>query len=594
MSSLIALAKTQSDIDIAAYPDYNRYYATVQASVLVSVAVAQQLDLAVPETHVADHCSPDLEFLKGYIITKTDVADGFHHCSIDTHAGVNSISINVLSVPDDAELRVLQSTRNDTSGTLKFIQNNKAGLKGLMKLDKYVDDLEIRFGILVHVDPKNAEYVGKVIPRSAWPRVLQFFHSGPSVNHLGAAKVLDRMKKCVWWPSMEADVLRVCRSCVLCLNKRATPPPHVRPLQPLTSNYPNHIVSFDLFGPFLPTRNGNCYVEVCTDLFTKYVNLRPCKSAKAHDSAVTLRQWVTRNGPMTKFLTDRGPNYTSEVLREVARLFGIDKVFTTSGHKEANGQSERLVKTVTGMMVASWKDDTDWDENVDLYEFALNTSYHPAVDNVPYVLWFARAPAALIELEDRADKRAGAWRWLDRRAYAKNTLDLALKAVSRVRDVQQKVKMDMKRRHDEHLKFVDLRAGDLCYRYNEATPKRSENLPARRLHRHWVGPFFIVNIIGENAELRNPKTGECKLYHRNLCRRYVYPLAGLQLLGERRNAYLESVTGRRIIRGNVQFNCLWRSKDATELEWLDEEHVPSNLVEEFEERVHGATLAEGV
>ena len=108
----------------------------------------------------------------------------------------------------------------------------------------------------------------------------------------------------------------------------------------------------DLFGPFLPTRRGNCYVEVATDLFTKYVNFRPVPSAKAHDSAVTLRQWITRNGPMEKFLTDRGPNYTSEVLRELARLFDVSKVFTTSGHKEANGQAERVVKTVTGMMIA--------------------------------------------------------------------------------------------------------------------------------------------------------------------------------------------------------------------------------------------------
>ena len=105
---------------------------------------------------------------------------------------------------------------------------------------------------------------------------------------------------------------------------------------------------------------------MASDLFTRYVNLRPTKGAKALDSATTLRQWITRNGPMTKFLTDRGPNYTSEVLREVARLFGIDKVFTTAGHKEANGQAERLVKTVTGMMVASWENDTDWDENVGL------------------------------------------------------------------------------------------------------------------------------------------------------------------------------------------------------------------------------------
>ena len=506
-----------------------------------------------------------------------------------------SVPVLTLAVPDDNELRQLQASRQDTSGTLKYLQNDKAGPKGLMKLDKYVDDLEIRNDIMVHVDKSNPDYVGKVIPRTAWPRVLHYFHAGPTVNHLGAAKILDRMRRAVWWPSMEADVNRVCRACVLCLNKRSTTPPHVRPLQPVVSEYPNHIVAMDLFGPFLPTRRGNCYVEVATDLFTKFVSFRPTPSAKAQDSAATVRQWITRNGPMTKLLTDRGSNYTSEVLRELARLFDISKVFTTSGHKEANGQAERVVKTVTGMMIASWENDTDWDENVDLYEYALNTAYHPAIDNVPYALWFARLPTPLVELEDRADRRAGAWRWADRRAYAKCTLEESLKAVSRVREVQQKVKADMKRRHDERIKLVDLRVGDLCYRYNEATPVRSTNLPARRLHRHWTGPYFITKILGENAELLDAKSGVKKVYHRNLCVRYVYPLAGLQLLGERRNAYLESVVGRRTQRGgNLQYHCLWRSQDATELEWLDEADVPTYLAEEFESRADGATLAVGV
>ena len=625
LSSLVAKAQTLTTAEYEAYPGYNPRFAECPVSVLVSLAVAQQLDLAKFDIKDGFH-HVDLDFLEtpsarvaplgssGRITPFRPQSDpddarlSSHFSPAKSPTGhskdlsvsdrdANSVSTPVLTltVPDDDELRTLQATRQDTSGTLKYLQNDKVGLKGLMKLDKYVDELEIRFGLMVHVDKSNPEYVGKVIPRSAWPRVLHYFHSGPTVNHLGAAKILDRMKRCVWWPSMEADVERVCRACVLCLNKRATAPPHVRPLQPVVSEYPNHIVAMDLFGPFLPTRQGNCYVSVATDLFTKYVNLRPTPSAKAMDSAKTLRQWITRNGPMTKFLTDRGPNYTSEVLRELARLFDITKVFTTSGHKEANGQAERLVKTVTGMMVASWESDTDWDENVDLYEYALNTSYHPAVDNVPYVLWFARMPTPLVELEDRADRRAGAWRWADRRAYAKCTLDEALKAVARVREVQQKVKADMKRRHDDRIKLVDLRVGDLCYRYNEATPVRSTNLPARRLHRHWHGPFFVTKLVGENAELLDAKTGDKKLYHRNLCVRYVYPLAGLQLLGERRNAYLESVTGRRTQRGgNLQFNCLWRSKDATELEWLDEADVPTNLIEEFEKRTAGAALAVGV
>ena len=263
---------------------------------------------------------------------------------------------------------------------------------------------------------------------------------------------------------MDADIQRLCAACPLCLNKCSATPPHVRPLQPVVSEYPNHIVAFDLFGPFLPTRAGSQYVEVVTDLFTKYVLLCAVKSAKVEESALTLHLWTSKNGAPTKILTDHGTNYTSEVLLETARLFNVQKLFTTPGHKETNGQAERL-KTVVCMMVASWQQDLQCDENLDLYEYALNVSYHPAVQNVPYVLWFCRAPTPLVELEDRADRRSGAFRWADRRAYAKQSLEKALEAVVLVREAHLTVKADVKRRHDDSLKLVDLAVSDLCYHF---------------------------------------------------------------------------------------------------------------------------------
>ena len=89
----------------------------------------------------------------------------------------------------------------------------------------------------------------------------------------------------------------------------------------LLSDYPNHIVVFDLFGPFLPTRAGNQYVEVATDLFCKYVQLRAVKSSKAEESGLTLRQWVAKNGALIQMLSDCGTNYTSEFLKETARAY---------------------------------------------------------------------------------------------------------------------------------------------------------------------------------------------------------------------------------------------------------------------------------
>ena len=82
--------------------------------------------------------------------------------------------------------------------------------------------------------------------------------------------------------------------------------------------------------------------------------------------------------------------------------------------------------------------------------------------------------------------------------------------------------------------------------------------------------------------------------HRNLLRRYVYPLAGLQLLGEQRNAYLSEVTANRALGSDVQYQGLWRSKSKPELDWLNEEDVPSHLAEEFDARTLVSALAVGV
>jgi hypothetical protein len=157
----------------------------------------------------------------------------------------------------------------------------------------------------------------------------------------------------------------------------------------------------------------------------------------------------------------------------------------------------------------------------------------------------------------------------------------------------------MKRRHDANIKYVDLREGDLCYKYNEAVPKRSEYLQAKRLFRHWSGPYFVTEVKGENATVLDDRKGTSVTVHRNLPRRYVYPLAGLQLLGEGRHAYLSEVgmptsPAKRAVNGDVQYQVLWRLTSKTELDWLDEEDVPSHLVEEFNGRQLVSALAVGV
>ena len=126
-------------------------------------------------------------------------------------------------VPDTVELRCLQSTRSDVSGTLKFFLANKVGVRpsstsGDIKLGTFHSELDIHNGLLVHIDKKDPRIIGKLVPRAVRAIVMEYFHrSTPRRHHLGAAELLGRMCNSVWWPMMKRDVQKACSSCTWCM-----------------------------------------------------------------------------------------------------------------------------------------------------------------------------------------------------------------------------------------------------------------------------------------------------------------------------------------------------------------------------------------
>ena len=112
-------------------------------SALVSLAVAQQLDLAKFDVKDGFH-QVDLEYLdvpsaqvahsnlsaKFASVRRKFGPDGPTGFPADLNVsdrddGTTSVPVRTLTVPDDDELRQLQASRQDTSGTLKYLQNGQ-------------------------------------------------------------------------------------------------------------------------------------------------------------------------------------------------------------------------------------------------------------------------------------------------------------------------------------------------------------------------------------------------------------------------------------------------------------------------------------
>ena len=108
-------------------------------------------------------------------------------------------------------------------------------------------------------------------------QVMQLAHESIMAGHLGVKKTSDRVLAEFYWPGVQADVSRYCRSCDVC--QRTFPKGKVTavPLgnMPLIEE-PFQRVAVDIVGPLEPvTDKGNRYILTIVDYATRYPEAVP-------------------------------------------------------------------------------------------------------------------------------------------------------------------------------------------------------------------------------------------------------------------------------------------------------------------------------
>ena len=99
--------------------------------------------------------------------------------------------------------------------------------------------------------------------------LLQDLHAGVMGGHLGAEKILGRLRERFFWPGNTRDVTEWCRTCANCVTKKMPVPNQRAPLQTIKAGYPLQIVAVDITGPFPESDNGNSFILPTTPVVTR-------------------------------------------------------------------------------------------------------------------------------------------------------------------------------------------------------------------------------------------------------------------------------------------------------------------------------------
>jgi len=102
--------------------------------------------------------------------------------------------------------------------------------------------------------------------------------------------VLDKLKERFYWPGHATDVKNWCRTCGVCAQRKSPVPKKQAQLQSVRVGSPMQMVATDILGPFPKSENGNSYILVATNYFTRWAEAYPI----ANQEAVTVAHKADR------------------------------------------------------------------------------------------------------------------------------------------------------------------------------------------------------------------------------------------------------------------------------------------------------------
>jgi len=231
-----------------------------------------------------------------------------------------------------------------------------------------------------------------VLPRALRVEFLELAHGGMTGGHFGRRRTAAVVQSRVYWPSWSSDVNLCIKRCEPCARYHRGAIPRRARLKPFSAGEPWERVSIDITGPHPRSSKQNQFILTCVDHFSKWAEAIPLPNHTAVTVSRALMVHVfCRFGAPRQLLSDRGPEFESELFSNLMRWMEIDKLRTTAYQPSTNGAVERFHRTLNAMLgkVVSVSQ-RDWDERLPAVMAAYRATPHESTGYSPNRLFLGR------------------------------------------------------------------------------------------------------------------------------------------------------------------------------------------------------------
>ncbi|GFU26388.1 hypothetical protein TNCV_2507061 [Trichonephila clavipes] len=306
---------------------------------------------------------------------------------------VNCAIIRDLVLSSRDQLIEEQKTDPEIGHIYRYLENPENSSVNAAICENWSRDFRLVEGLLFYA--KYATSFGEMrvyIPKSLRNEIMRVFHDKPLAGHFGRFKTYHKIRDVCYFPYMRKFIDQYVSTCHMCqINNYKNALPAGR-LIPIVSNYPNEIVTFDLLGPYPVSRvRRNRYVLVITDHFSKWAEIIPLKKYSARDIADNFfDNYISRFGAPIKFISDKIPQFISDIFENLSERLGIRHVKTVVYRPQAN-RTERVNRDLVQMIANYVNEQHDtWDQFLREFAYAIHTAVNETTVKTPAELFLGR------------------------------------------------------------------------------------------------------------------------------------------------------------------------------------------------------------
>ena len=204
------------------------------------------------------------------------------------------------------------------------------------------------------------------------------------------------------------------------------------------------------------------------------------------------------HGLPESIISDRGPQFTVGLMRELNQMLGIESKMSTAFYPQTNGQMERVNQELEQYlrMFIDYQQE-QWPNWLGIAEFAYNNKAHSSTKTLLFKANYGRDPRMGFEVR-RKGKYEG-----------------AEKLVIKMKEIQEEAKAALGKVQEEMKKYVDRKRGEVDkYKVGDLVMLSTKDLKYQmvgrrtgKLTERFIGPYRIKKIVSSNAvELELPST----------------------------------------------------------------------------------------